>query len=121
MPKLCRIDLKQSQKIFEDIKYFAKGLRKMFAIKAIYLYGSFAKGEIREEPDIDLVIVGDFKESFPYRIGKILELTDLPVEPLVYIEEEFQKMVNDENPSIKEMLKTSKDALTNSTSSPQVC
>jgi len=108
MPKLCRIDLEQSQKIFEDIKDFAKDLKKKFAIKAIYLYGSFAKGEIHEGSDIDLVIVGDFKERFPYRIGKILELTELPIEPLVYTEEEFQKMVEDENPFIKEVLKTGK-------------
>jgi predicted nucleotidyltransferase len=108
MPKLCRIDLKQSKKIFEDIKDFAKEVKKKFAIKAIYLYGSFAKGEIHEGSDIDLVIVGDFKERFPYRIGKILELTHLPVEPLVYTEEEFQKMVDDENPFIKQVLKTGK-------------
>jgi predicted nucleotidyltransferase len=108
MPKLCRIDLKESQKIFEDIKDFARELKKKFPIKTIYLYGSFAKGEIHEGPDIDLVIVGDFKERFPYRIGKILELTDLPIEPLVYTNEEFQKMVNDENPFIKEVLKTGK-------------
>lgn len=108
MPKLCRIDLEQSQKILEDIKDFAKDLKKKFAIKAIYLYGSFAKGEIHEGSDIDLVIVGDFKERFPYRIGKILELTHLPIEPLVYTKEEFQKMVDDENPFIKEVLKTGK-------------
>lgn len=108
MSKLCRINLKQSQKIFEDIKDFAKELKKKFPIKAVYLHGSFAKGEIHEGSDIDLVIVGDFKERFPYRIGKILELTQLPVEPLVYTEEEFQKMVDDENPFIKEVLKTGK-------------
>ncbi len=108
MPKLCRVDLKQSQKIFEDIKDFAKELKKKFAIKAIYLYGSFAKEEIHEGSDIDLVIVGEFKERFPYRIGKILELTNLPIEPLVYTEEEFQEMVDDENPFIKEVMKTGK-------------
>lgn len=108
MPKLCRIDLKQSKKISEDIKEFAKELKKKFSIKEIYLYGSFAKGEIHEGSDIDLVIVGDFKEKLPYRIGKILELTELPVEPLVYTEEEFQKMVDDENPFIREVLKTGK-------------
>jgi predicted nucleotidyltransferase len=108
MPKLCRIDLKQSQKIFEDIKDFAKDLKRKFPIKIIYLYGSFAKGKIHEGSDIDLVVVGDFKERFPYRIGKILELTHLPIEPLVYTGEEFQKMVDDENPFIKEVMKTGK-------------
>jgi predicted nucleotidyltransferase len=106
MPKLCRVDPKQSQRIFEDIKDFAQELKDKFSIKTIYLYGSFAKGEIHEGSDIDLVIVGDFKERFPYRIGKILELTDLPIEPLVYTEKEFTKMVREQNPFVKEVLKT---------------
>jgi hypothetical protein len=59
------------------------------------LYGSFAKGEIHEGSDIDLIIVGNFKERFFDRIGKILELTDLPIEPLVYTREEFDKMRRD--------------------------
>jgi len=59
----------------------------------VYLYGSFATGEIHEGSDIDLIIVGDFKERFFDRIGKILELTDLPIEPLVYTRAEFDKMM----------------------------
>jgi len=33
-------------------------------IKEVYLFGSFAKGEVHEASDIDLIIVGDFKEKF---------------------------------------------------------
>jgi len=33
-------------------------------VKEVYLYGSFVKGEIHEDSDIDLIIVGDFKELF---------------------------------------------------------
>ena len=57
---------------------------------------------------IDLLIIGDFKENFFERIGKILDLTDLPVEPLVYTEEEFKKLLEEENPFIVEVLKTGK-------------
>jgi hypothetical protein len=39
--------------------------------------------------------VGDFRERFFERIEKILELTDLPVEPLVYTREEFELMKED--------------------------
>ena len=62
-------------------------------------------GGIHEGSDIDLVIVGDFRERFFERIGRILELTDLPVEPLVYTPEEFEAMKASKNPFIEEVLR----------------
>lgn len=52
------------------------------------------------------MIVGDFKERFFERIGKILDLTDLPIEPLVYTPEEFEAMRASGNPFIAEVLRT---------------
>jgi len=71
------------------------------------LFGSFAKGEIHEGSDIDLIVVGDFKERFFERIGKIIEMTDLPIEPLVYTKEEFEEMKKN-NPFIKDILRNAK-------------
>ncbi len=105
MHKLCRIDIKKSEKIFDEVKKFANELKEKFNCE-VYLYGSFAKGKVHEGSDIDLIIVGDFKERFFDRIGKILELTDLPIEPLVYTEEEFEDMKK--NIFIKEVLKHAK-------------
>lgn len=62
--------------IFKEIESFSKELKERFGCD-VYLYGSFARGEIHEGSDIDLIIVGDFKERFFDRIGKILELTVL--------------------------------------------
>ena len=72
------------------------------------LYGSFFTGDIHEGSDIDLIIVGDFKERFFERIGLIMELTNLPIEPLVYTKEEFRIMIEEENPFILEILKYAK-------------
>jgi predicted nucleotidyltransferase len=89
--KLCRIDIGKRKEIVKEIERFSRELKDRFNCD-VYLYGSFAKGEIHEGSDIDLIIVGDFKERFFDRIGKILELTDLPIEPLVYTRAEFDKM-----------------------------
>jgi hypothetical protein len=43
----------------------------------------------------------------PQRIGKILDLTSLPVEPLVYTESEFEEMKN--RIFLKEVLATAKE------------
>ncbi|VUT26411.1 MAG: Nucleotidyltransferase domain protein [Candidatus Methanolliviera sp. GoM_oil] len=103
MRKLCRIDIGRREEILEEVKNFAGELKEKFGCK-VYLYGSFARGEIHEGSDIDLMIVGDFKERFFERIGKILEMTDLPVEPLVYSVKEFERM-REENSFIKEVMR----------------
>ncbi|RZN69381.1 MAG: nucleotidyltransferase domain-containing protein [Candidatus Methanolliviera hydrocarbonicum] len=103
MRKLCRIDIGRREEILEEVKNFAGELKEKFGCK-VYLYGSFARGEIHEGSDIDLMIIGDFKERFFERIGKILEMTDLPIEPLVYSIKEFEGM-REENSFIKEVMR----------------
>ncbi len=103
MHKLCRIDIGKRKEIVKEIERFSHELKERFNCD-VYLYGSFAKGEIHEGSDIDLIIVGDFKERFFDRIGKILELTDLPIEPLVYTRAEFDKMKR-ENLFLNEIFK----------------
>ena len=106
MYKLCRVDIEHSEDLLNEIKIFAGELKKNLSVKEVYLYGSFAKGEIHEGSDIDLLIIGDFSERFFDRIGRILDLTDLPVEPIVYTVEEFEELKNSQNPFIMEILKT---------------
>ncbi len=106
MYKLCRVDIERSESLLDEIKIFAAELKKYLPVKEIYLYGSFAKGEVHEGSDIDLLIIGNFIERFFDRIGKILDLTDLPVEPLVYTVEEFEEFKKSQNPFIMEVLKS---------------
>lgn len=109
MYKLCRIDLGRSEELYKEINKFASKLREKFKINRILLFGSFATGEINEGSDIDLVIVGDFKSPFFERIRKILSLTDLPIEPWIYTENEFNEMIRNKNPFILEVIETGKD------------
>jgi len=102
MPKLCRINIEEGEKVLEGLKELVKELKDRFDCE-IYLFGSFAKGEVHEGSDIDLIIVGDFKERFFERIGIILDMTDLLTE-LVYTREEFEAMKK-ENPFIRDVLK----------------
>lgn len=106
MHKLCRVNIEHSEELFNEIKGFISKLKKSLPVKEIYLYGSFTKGEIHEGSDIDMLVIGDFSERFTERIGKILELTDLPIEPLVYTIEEFEELKTSKNPFITEILKT---------------
>lgn len=92
MYKLCRINIEESERIYEQMKEFARLLKTKHKVKKVYLYGSFARGDFHEASDIDLIVVGEFEGKMPERINKILDLTSLPIEPLVYTEAEFDQM-----------------------------
>ncbi len=92
MYKLCRVDIEQSEKIYEQLRELAGLLKSKHRVKRIYLYGSFARGNFNQGSDIDLIVVGEFEGKMPERIRKILDMTSLPVEPLVYTEAEFEEM-----------------------------
>ena len=107
MYKLCRVNLEDREEIYEQLREFAHLLKSKHKAKKVYLYGSFARGDFHEGSDIDLIVVGDFDGKMPQRIGKILDLTSLPVEPLVYTETEFEEMK--ERPFLSEVLATAKE------------
>jgi len=55
--------------------------------QAVVLFGSFARGDVHEASDLDLLVVADFPEPFLERIGRLLELAsdlELPLEPVGY-------------------------------------
>ena len=107
MYKLCRIDIEQSEKIYEELKKFAELLKKQYKVKKVYLYGSLARGDVNEGSDIDLIIVGEFEGKMPERIKKVLDITSLPIEPLVYTESEFMEMKH--RAFLKQILPTAKE------------
>ena len=92
MYKLCRVDIEQSEKIYEQLRELAGLLKSKHGVKKVYLYGSFARGDFNQGSDIDLIVVGEFEGRMPERIRKVLDMTSLPIEPLVYTEAEFEQM-----------------------------
>lgn len=107
MDKLCRIDIENREKVYEELEEFVKKLCSSYTIYHIYLFGSAAENALHEGSDIDLIIVGDFKDRFFRRIANVLDLTSLPIEPLVYTKEEFESMKH--RPFIQEVLKNAKE------------
>jgi len=90
--------------LMEALRAFAADVRSRFQVDRIFLFGSAAKGSMHEGSDIDLIVIGDFSERFHRRIAALLDLTDLPVEPLCYTPAEFELLVEEKNPFILEAL-----------------
>lgn len=109
MYKLCRIDIGSGKETYKEIGYklqeLAMIIREKYNVSKIIVFGSYVRGDLNEGSDIDLVIVGDFKEKFHRRIAEVIGLTDLPIEPLCYTEDEFKRMISNDNNFIAEVLK----------------
>jgi len=106
MSEICWPDNFIDRETNKIVKRFLNLIIKKFNLKKIIVFGSFARGDYHKGSDLDLVIVGEFKERFIDRIGKIIELndSDLVIEAMVYTEEEFQKMIQERRPFIEQVL-----------------
>ena len=80
--------------------------RSEFRLERAYLFGSFARGDLHEGSDIDLVLIGPFEGKLPYRITKVLVTTDLPIQPLCYTPGEWEGMVRNQNAFALEVMRT---------------
>jgi len=83
------------------LKEFKQQVIKKYGVKKIILFGSYPKDNAREDSDVDLIIVGNFKgngnlQRAPvfYREWHIVQNIDLPVDFICYTLEEFDKFKN---------------------------
>jgi len=91
-------------RVIEQVRDLARKIRERRHVSAIILYGSFSRGDFHEGSDVDLIVVGDFRERFHKRAAASLDLTDLPVEPICYTDEEFAELVRSGNLFIRQAL-----------------
>lgn len=108
MCRLCRTNTKFDKEISRSVKRLIHNLKKENNISKAVLFGSYARGDINENSDVDLLIVGDFTESFFARTGKVLALYKgkKDIEPFVYTDKEFDNMKKEKRSFLEEILKT---------------
>ena len=83
------------KEIKREIKKFKEKIDKKTRVEKLIIFGSFARGRMKKDSDIDLLIVGkNFrgKKFFERPVGlhKYWKL-DYPVDFLCYTPEEFEK------------------------------
>jgi predicted nucleotidyltransferase len=76
--------------------------------RKVIVFGSVARGDYTAASDIDLVIVRPISGRMPSRISEALGPCweadpPLPVEPLVYTPEEYDRLLADGNPLLREV------------------
>ncbi|MDY0316088.1 MAG: nucleotidyltransferase domain-containing protein [Bacteroidales bacterium] len=79
-------------RIIETIKNYLMLIPNDFGVKKVYLFGSFAKGDEREESDIDVAIIINNMTDFFSTQRELMRLrrkVDLRIEPHPINEKDF--------------------------------
>ena len=98
MPAVCSLDPRARQRTLRELNRLAAGLRHDFAVRSVYLFGSFARGAEHEGSDIDLLVVGDLPGRVFEQVGEVLRRTELPVEPIVVTPKTFDRRCREGHP-----------------------
>ncbi|MCX6583979.1 MAG: nucleotidyltransferase domain-containing protein [Candidatus Aminicenantes bacterium] len=89
-----------------NVKKYIECLKKnRFAVQKVYVFGSYAKGNMREDSDIDLaVVLKNLRDIFTTQVQlmKLRRDFDLRIEPHPFDETDF----NSSNPFVHEILTT---------------
>jgi predicted nucleotidyltransferase len=81
-----------NQSIIETAKLFVKTIPNDLGVKKAYLFGSYAKGNEREESDIDIaIVVTNMPDFFSTQklLMKLRRSIDLRIEPHPIKEQDF--------------------------------
>jgi len=112
--------LNQSYPLFEELKsiiFKTSGAPKMLqnflekfnGISHAFIYGSFAKGEEKEDSDIDLLIIGEVNEDKLIEvISKLERKLQREINYAIYEKEDFSKKKKEDNSFILDILKEKK-------------
>ncbi len=88
---------RQNPQLIERIDDCVDKLKSAFQPEKIILFGSFARGEIRERGTLDLLIISETNLRFFKRIKKALEACKggFPsIEPIIYTPKEFDLLLS---------------------------
>ncbi len=72
----------------------------------VIVHGSFARGDVHEGSDLDLIIVKSTPERFIDRVAQVLAFSngEMAVEPMVYTEQEIASMLSKGNSFLERAL-----------------
>ncbi|TFF89533.1 MAG: hypothetical protein EU549_00240 [Promethearchaeota archaeon] len=85
---------KNNREIIEYLNILIEKIKDYYSIKCVIFFGSRARGDFSPHSDIDLIIVGNFRQKFINRADKIYEIHDwkLGLDVFCYRPQEFDEL-----------------------------
>lgn len=102
--------INRKKNLEKELKRILHILKRDYQPEKIILFGSLAKGRIKEWSDIDLILIKRSKKRFLDRIGEVIKLCSpkIGVDFIVYTPEEFRYLSKVEPFIQEEVLKKGK-------------
>lgn len=88
----------KDNKLTGEIKHIVESLVAEFNPERVVIFGSFARGDYREDSTVDILIISKTEERFLDRIKRALIAcrgSNPPIDPLIYTSEEFDSLVEE--------------------------
>lgn len=94
----------------KEVNQIVKTLKEKYRPEKIILFGSLAYGKVKEDSDIDLLIVKRTSKSKLERLKEVLMMVDnnLPFEPVVYTPQELKRRLSMGDFFIQDIIKRGK-------------
>lgn len=97
----------------QEIDKLTKVIKNKYQPNKIILFGSVARGEFKENSDIDMLIIKNSKKKRYYRTLDVLNLTkninrQLPFEPIIMTSQEFNKGLKENYYFIRQIMRDGK-------------
>ncbi len=98
-----------NEHIFSQIRKIAERLKKEYHAERVILFGSYAKGEAREDSDVDFFIIAPVQERFFERSARVRRLVrdlsrGIPFSPIVLNQKEVNKRLKIGDQFIQQIL-----------------
>jgi predicted nucleotidyltransferase len=74
---MSEADAMDRQVILDRLTAEGPGLRKKYGVKTLAVFGSMARGDDREESDVDILVTFEGRATFDNFMGLKLDLEDL--------------------------------------------
>ena len=86
--------IRQDTALTNRLRVVVENLKDVFSPIKIVLFGSYARGDFRNDSTIDIFVIAETEARFVDRIRSAIEVTGgfPPIEPLIYTPEEFELM-----------------------------
>jgi predicted nucleotidyltransferase len=83
-----------NSKLITQLREFSETIKDRYNLICVFLFGSQARGDASLHSDIDLIVVGEFREKFIHRGMEFYEALNLeyPIDVFCYTPEEFQDL-----------------------------
>jgi predicted nucleotidyltransferase len=100
----------QRKEFEKEVESIVDQVRTKYKPERIVLFGSSARGTMREDSDIDILIIKETSKRRLDRIKEVLSLVDynIPFEPVVYTSNELKTRLELGDPFVKRALKEGK-------------